>query len=302
MTDFYTIKDGQADLAIAPLNLTVLLAPYSTTPAVTLEDPADGSLTIPAGYQSVGHFQKQAGLTLGNEFDSKDIEAYGEPEPIRTIINKRTTMFDFSMYQNQRNVLELIWTQDFSDLMPSDFGGIVMEAPKVPKNIYYRAILVGMDDRNDREIWMYWLLPKVKLDKLDSQTLNDDNVLEYKPSLKAFRDDVAGYSVAQGFAGPGWRDVVATAGFATTLTALDMTPAAPSITVSAGAGHTVQMVVEGDNGINYTPDCVFVSSDPLKATVSSTGLVTGVATGSTTITATKVGTALTDTAAVTVGA
>lgn len=298
MTDFYTIKDAQADLAIAPLNLTVLLAPYSVTPALTLEDPTDGSLSIPNGYKSVGHFEKKSGLTLGNEFDSKDIEAYGEPEPIRTIINKRTTTFDFSMFQNQRNVLELIWTSDFSDVQPSEFGGIVLEAPKVPKNIYYRAILVGLDDRNDREVWVYWLLPKVKLDKVDNQTLNDDDVIEYKPTLKAFRDDGVGYSVAQGFAGPGWRDIVATAGFGDALTALNVTPNAPGVTVATGAGHTVQLLVEGDNGINYTPDVTFTSSAPTKATVSRSGLVTGIATGSATITATKG--ALTATAAVTV--
>lgn len=296
--DFYTIKDAQADLAIAPLNLTVLLAPYSTTPALTLESPTDGSLTIPNGYKSVGHFEKKAGLTLGNEFDSKDIEAYGEPEPIRTIINKRTTTFDFSMFQNQKNVLELIWTQDFSDVQPSEFGGIVLEAPKVPKNIYYRAILVGLDDRNDEEVWVYWLLPKVKLDKIDNQTLNDDNVIEYKPTLKAFRDDVVGYSVAQGFAGPGWRSIVDKAGFAASLTSLSVTPATASLTVAAGASHTVQLLVEGDNGINYTPDAKFVSSAPAIASVSASGLVTGVAAGSATITATKG--ALTDTVAVTV--
>lgn len=298
MTDFYTIKDAQADLAIAPLNLTVLLAPYSTTPALTLESAVDGSLTIPPGYKSVGHFEKQAGLTLGNEFDSKDVEAYGEPEPIRTIINKRSTTFDFSMFQNQRNVLELIWTEDFSDVQPSAFGGIVLEAPKTPKNIYYRAILVGMDDRENRELWVYWLLPKVKLEKIDNQTLNDDNVIEYKPTLKAFRDDTVGYSVAQGFAGPGWRDIVATAGFGSALTAISATPATTTVTAATGVGHTVQLLVEGDNGINYTPDAKFVSSAPDKATVSASGLVTGVAAGSATITVTKG--ALTDTVAVTV--
>lgn len=287
MSEFYTIKDAQADLAVAPLNLTVLLAPYSVDPALTLESPVDGSLVIPPGYKSVGHFEKQAGLVLGNEFDSKDIEAYGEPEPIRTIINKRTTTFEFSMFQNQRNVLELVWAEDYSNVEPSEFGGIVLEAPKVPKNIYYRAILVGLDDRNDKEVWVYWLLPKVKLDRLDNQTLNDDNVLEYKPTLKAFRDETAGYSVAQGFAGPGWREIVNTAGFGANLTELSITPASIEVTASAGATHTAQLLVEGNNGINYTSDCVFASSDPTKATVSRSGLVTGVAEGAAVITAVR---------------
>lgn len=285
MTDFYTIKDAQADLAIAPLNLTVLLAPYSVSPALTLESPTDGSLTVPEGYVSVGHFEKKAGLTLGTDITSKDIEAYGEPDPIRTIISKRTTTFEFSMFQNQRNVLEVFWAQDYSNVTPTAFGGIVLEAPKIPQNIYYRAILVGLDDRNTREVWAYWLLPKVKLDKVDNQVLNDDNVLEYKPTMKAFRDDVAGYSVAQGFAGPGWRDIVALSGFSQSLTAINLTPSGPSITAATGASHTVQLMVEGNNGINYTPDATFTTSAADKATVSGSGLVTGVAAGTSTVTA-----------------
>ena len=58
------------------------------------------------------------------------------------------------------------------------------------------------------------------------------------------------------------------------------------------------MTVTGDNGINYTGDVTYTSSAPDKATVSSTGLITGVAAGSATITVKKG--ALTDTVAVTV--
>lgn len=298
MVDFYSIKDPRPDLVLAPLNLIALFAPIDATPATTLESPTDGSLDVPVAYKSLGHFEKKAGVGIGNEFDSKDIEAYGEPEPIRIIKNKRTTSFEVSLFENSLDVLGIVWTDDFSDVTPSEFGGVVLPAPKQPKNIFYRCILLGLDDRNDREVWVYWLLPKVQLDKVDNQTLNDDNVIEYKVTMKAFKDPVLGYSVAQGFAGPGWRDIVHLARFGQELTSINATPASPSVTVSAGASHTVQLVVEGNNGINYTPDCTFVSSDPTKATVSSSGLITGVATGSTTVTVTKG--SLTDTVSVTV--
>lgn len=300
MTDFATLKDAQADLAFAPLNLTVLLAPYSATPAETLESAVDGSLDVPAEYVSVGHFQKAAGLTIGTDMQSQDIEAYGEADPIRTIISRRKTTFDFSMYQNQRNVLELMWTQDYSGVTPSDFGGVVLEAPATPKNKYYRAVLLGQDDRDGRDIWVYWLMPKVKLESVDSQSLNDDNVIEYRPTLVAFKDDTLGYSVAQGFAGPGWRDVLHLSGFGDALTAIEATPETVSVTVATGINHTKQLTVTGDNGINYTGDVTYTSSAPDKATVSSTGLITGVSAGSATITAKKG--ALTDTVAVTVTA
>ena len=212
MTDFAALKDAQADLAFAPLNLTVLLAPYSATPAETLEG-ADGSLDVPAEYQSVGHFAKKAGVQLSTDITSQDIEAYGESDPIRNIISRRKTSFMFSMFQNQRNVLELIAAEDFSTVQPTAHGGVVLPNPATPKNRYYRAALIGQDDRDGQEIWIYWLMPKVKLDKVDSQTLNDDNVIEYKPTLTAFKDDVLGYSVAQGFAGPGWLEVLSLTGF-----------------------------------------------------------------------------------------
>lgn len=285
MTDFDDLKAVQADLAFAPINATVLLAPYSVTAPTTIESDVDGSLSVPAEFVSVGHLEKKAGISLTNEIESKDIEAYGEPEPIRTIINKRKTSFDFSMFQNQRSVLELWWATDFSGVTPTATGGVVLEAPSVPGNVYYRAIILGQDDRNNRPIWVYWLLPKVKLSKLDNQTLNDDMVVEYKPTLTAFKDGVLGYSVAQGFAGPGWRDLVSVAGFGTAPTSISAASATETVTASAGASHTKQLVVTGDNGLVYTADCTYSSATPAKATVSASGLVTGVSSGSAVITA-----------------
>jgi hypothetical protein len=307
MTDFFTYTDTIADLTFAALKCNVLLAPQSVDPVLTLESATDGSLDIPAEYKTVGYFEKKAGVKLTNKIDSTDIEAYGEPEPIRTIISKRTTSFDFSMYQNQRNVLELFWATNLSGLAASEFGGVVVEAPPVPKNIYYRAIIVGLDDRNDRDIYTYWLLPKVKLSDIDNQSLADDGVIEYHPTLKAFKEPSLGYSVAQGFAGPGWRDLVHLTGFVAPPTTISATPSTATVTAATGISHTAQILVTGGNGINYTPDATFTSADVTKVTVSAAGLITGVASGSAVVTAHYTpfnplggSSALTDTVAVTV--
>lgn len=299
MPSFASIKDAQADLAIAALNCTVLLAPYNTTDAPdTLESPTDGSLDIPAEFVSLGHFEKKAGVALATDITAADIEAYGESDPIRTIISKRKTSINFSMYQNGKAQLELIWAANYDDVVPSAFGGVVLPAPSTPGNIFYRAILLGLDTRNSREVWPYWLMPKVQLSKVDNQSLNDDGVLEYKPTLTAFKDDLTQYSVAQGFAGPGWRDIIDLSGFAAALTTISATPTTK--TISMAGTLTQQITVTGDNSINYTPDCSFSTSAPSTATVSASGLITGVAVGTATITAHKG--LLTDTIAVTVTA
>jgi hypothetical protein len=97
-----------------------------------------------------------------------------------------------------------------------------------------------------------------------------------------------GYSVAQGFAGPGWRDIVDEAGFKTAPTSISVSPTGPiALTVAAGASKTSQLTVTGSNGINLTANCTYSSSAPAKVTVSSGGLLTGVSAGTgTTITVT----------------
>lgn len=50
--------------------------------------------------------------------------------------------------------------------------------------------------------------------------------------------------------------------------------------ISVAVAATKQVVVEADNGLNYTPLCSFTSADPTKFTVSASGLITGVAAGS----------------------
>jgi hypothetical protein len=68
--------------------------------------------------------------------------------------------------------------------------------------------------------------------------------------------------------------------------------------ISLDDGEVFQLQVEDNNGINRTAEASFVSGTPATATVSSSGLVTAVAAGTSTITATLG--ALTDTCAVTV--
>jgi hypothetical protein len=74
------------------------------------------------------------------------------------------------------------------------------------------------------------------------------------------------------------------------VSAITVTPQAPAITAASGASHTVQLKVLDSNGVNRTLDSntSYVSATTSHATVSSTGLVTGVAAGTSVVTATYV--------------
>lgn len=301
MADFENLRAAKNELVLANLHLAALFAPYSTAPITSLENPATGDLVSLTGYTSAGIIEKGAGVDLGNDTSSTDIEAYGDSDPARTIINKRTVTFQANFLESNYQTLEKFWGTSLTGVTPSTFGGVVIEAPALPRNIYYRCVLLGQDDVDGHDLYPYWILPKVKLDSVDTQSMRDDGAMSYNMTFKAFRDSNAGFSVAQGFAGPGWTHLVSRAGFVAAPTA---------ITAAAAGGSTItgtatkQITVTGSNGINYTPLCTFTSATPAKATVSSTGLVTGVSAGSSVITATYLpagsATALTSTVTITV--
>lgn len=281
MADFETLRDAKNELVLADLHLAVLFAPTSTTPLTTLEDPATGDIVALTGYRSAGLMEKSAGVSITNDTESTDIEGYGEAEPVRNIINKRTTQFQATFLETNITTLEKYWGTTFSNVVPSTHGGVVLEAPALPKNVYYRCILLGQDDVDEFPLYTYFIMPRVKLESVDSQELKDDGAVTYTLTFQAFRDSTVGFSVAQGWCGPGWAHLVSRAGFVAAPTSLTATAATGdlSVTAAAGADHTVQLKVMGNNGVNYTPLCSFTSATPATATVSSSGLVTGVAAG-----------------------
>lgn len=301
MPDFETIRDAKADLVLAHLHFAVLFDSISSDASVTLEDAATGDLTVPATAESAGIIEKAAGVSLTHEMDTTDIEGYGEADPVRTIISKRSVQFEAKFLETNKTVLEKYWGTVFDDtnLDVSEFGGVTIKAPTLPKNLFYRAYLVATDDVNGEDLYAYYVMPRVKLVNVANQESRDNEAVGYTLTFQAYRDNEVGFSVLQGWCGPGWRQLVHKTGFVSVPTAIDATPA--TVTVASGADS--QLTVTADNGVNVTPDARYSSSDVTKATVSSSGLVTGVAAGSATITVTYElpgGSDVTDTVAVTV--
>lgn len=302
MADFETVRDAHNELVLAHLHYAILFDKTSNAAVSTLEDAATGDLDVPATAQSAGIIEKKAGVSLVHNIDSTDIEGYGEAEPVRTIISKRTVQFEADFLETKKIVLETFWGTVFSseNLTVSPHGGVTIKAPTLPKNVFYRAYLVATDDVDGLDLFAYYIMPRVKLVKVDNQDSKDDGAASYKMTFQAFRDSALGFSVLQGWCGPGWRRLVHKTGFVSAPASIDATPA----TISVAAGDDEQLTVTGSNNINYTPDCSFVSAVPATASVDETGLITGVVAGTTSITVTYNGVspALTDTVAVTVTA
>jgi hypothetical protein len=298
-TNFENIRSAKQELVLANLHLAVLFAPITSPVLTNLEDPLTGDIVALNNYSSAGIIEKGAGVDLGNENNTTDIEAYGDADPVRSIISKRTVTFKADFLETNITTLQQFWGTSLSQLTPSAQGGIVIQAPALPKNIYYRAILLGQDDVDGEDLFMYWIMPKVKLDSVDNQSIKDDGAMSYMMTFKAFKDSAAGFSVAQGFCGPGWVHMAARAGFGQAVTALTATISttqggavfAANLTGTAAtlAGTFRNIKLVGQNGYNYTVNASYTSSNTAKATVDTDGTIripVGATAGTATITAT----------------
>jgi hypothetical protein len=218
MPDFETVRDAKADLVLAHLHFAVLFDSASSPGVTTLEDAGTGDLELPATAQSAGIIEKGAGVSLTHEMDSNDIEAYGESDPVRTIISKRSVKFEAKFLETNKVVLEKFWGTVFTDdnLDVSALGGVTIKAPTLPKNIFYRTYLVATDDVNGQDLYAYYIMPRVKLVDVSNSESKDDDAVSYTMTFQAYRDNTLGFAVLQGWCGPGWRSLVHKTGFVAT--------------------------------------------------------------------------------------
>ncbi|QSM01072.1 major tail protein [Mycobacterium phage Nanosmite] len=284
MADFETIRDAHNELVRAHLHYAILFDDMDNDAVETLEDTVTGDLEIPATAQSAGIIEKQAGVSLTHEIDSTDIDGYGDAEPVRTIISRRVVQFQANFLETNKVVLEKFWGTVFDDsnLTVSPNGGVTIKAPSLPKNVFYRAYLVTEDDVNGEELYAYYIMPRVKLVNVDTQQSQDDGAVSYNMTFQAFKDSDLGFAVLQGWCGPGWLRLVDKTGFVAPVTSITAT--AVDTALSLASDDDEQLVVTGNNGINYTPIAKYSVTTGTAVTVDKTGLVTAVAAGSATVT------------------
>lgn len=293
MVDFASdVRQGNPDLEIAVLDWAIYLAPKSAEMPDDFTDTDGSILALPPEYIPVGNLDKKAGTKLATAINSTPVETYGEQGPTRIIRKSRDTTVDFTMQQTSMVSAGAYWGQDFSAVIPdATTGETHLVISESAFNVEYNLIMIGFDGELDAEIYTIIDSGRATLQKSGDITYNDDGIAMYPVTLQFLRSRTLGYATRITYAGPGWQPLAGAAGF---LTSISVTPATATLAVAA----TQQLTVTDSNGIDVTALATYVSGTPAKATVNSSGLITAVATGSSTVTATYMG--FTDTCAVTV--
>ena len=210
---------GQSDLELAARDLAVLLAPYDDThPLLPTLEATDGTLTIPSYYVSVGNFTKSAGGTLGHKQDINDIDSHGKGSPTRQLASKRAITIAVEPQETKLVTLAVYWGTDWLSNAPtlSAHGGFAEAIPELPLNLKFRTILLGWDDFNGEDIFIYWIGNKCNVGATSDTELVDSNVVRYPFTLNCQPDSANDSALTVGICGPGWESLqdVANPGFA----------------------------------------------------------------------------------------
>jgi|688.fasta_scaffold26064_6 hypothetical protein len=208
MSGISSFQKGQADLELAARDLTVLLTPLtSARPALTTLEGVGGALTIPSYYVSVGNFTKSAGVTIGHSPEFNDIDSHGKAGPTRQLASRRVITVGFEAQETKLANLSLYWGTDWLSDRPavSATGGFAQAIPELPLNMKFRAIILGWDDYNGQDIFVYWIANKVNVSATQDQELVDSNVIRYPYTLNCMSEDATDSPLTVGFCGAGFQ-------------------------------------------------------------------------------------------------
>lgn len=296
-TTYAALKDKNDALVLTASDWYVGLhawTPGASYMPVDLTDASGILQTLPAGWMTSGEIQKAAGVSLAPDTQTADIEGYGSPSPRRKLVTGEGFTIDY-MAQEWRKINQEIWhNTDLTTVSATPGKGYTARKQSDLTVRYYSAIVIAKDFASDY-LYPWFKFPKVSVSKRAAMQGQIGKELGLGFTMTVLDDSEFGSLYDFGVAGAGFDDIAEDAGFAAAATSIVVTPSAASIAV----GAQLQLLVIDDNGFDRTAECTWGTSNAARATVSTSGRVTGVATGSAaTITATLG--ALNNTAAITV--
>lgn len=221
--------------------------------------PTDASSALAAGFSDLGYVSED-GVTNSNTPETDDINAWGG-DVVLTVQTSKPDEFKFTLIESLNSgVLKVVYGDENVTV---DNGAITVQATSAEQEEHAYVIDMALRGGAMRRI----VIPNGKVKEVGDIVYKDDEAIGYEITLAALPNasGVTHYEYTTPGSGSGF-----------TAIALDKS------TVSVAHGSTTTLVA------TTTPAggrVTWATSAPSKATVNSSGVVTGVAAGSAVITA-----------------
>jgi len=232
--------------------------------------PGDATEAIDNSLTEVGYISED-GIKQSIDAKTENIKAWQNGDTVRTVQSSHEVTFEFTMIESNDDAKELYYGQTVVA------GKIELTGEQMPEKAYVFEMLDGGTA-------MRIVLPRARVVDRGEIVWKNDEAVAYNVTVNALPDDtgVKAYLYQED-------DV--------TVASLDVSPS--TLSISSGSANLIAVATMSDSSTrNVTALATWTTSNAAKATVDDYGVVTKVAAGSATITATWHGAS--DTCAVTV--
>lgn len=286
MSGIAAYQGGQSDLELASADCAVLLRPITGAPILTdLEDAIDGGLDaakigLGSGFETVGNWTKQAGLKLTNNPTINEIKSHGKGSPTALIASEAEKSITYTPQE-----LKLINLQNAWGFLPdavsdvSEHGGFTIAIPELPAQLQWQLVLLSWTSFAGLDVIKYWIANKTIVGRRNDVDLKDSDVITHGVTLTAqTHPALPGKPFIFGMCGAGVKALAAAAADGSLYKKASGVTITPT-TAALAVGETRQLTVSDSNGVDRTAAATFTSDNTADVTVSTTGLITAVATG-----------------------
>lgn len=210
MATFASLKDKQDALVFAALDCLVLVKPHDGTYPETLTD-ASGELQALEGFQSIGEFQKEAGVGLTFDKEVDGPEGYGSRGKRRYIVSNEGINLSVTAQEHRLNTLGIAYDADTKSLVAAgkgnqEDGGFIVKKNRAARLPEYTVVVIGADGDPGQEIYPVWIVPKMTMTTAGDLNLSDSGALEFDLTFEGTESAEYGSLYGFGYVGPGMSD------------------------------------------------------------------------------------------------
>lgn len=185
---------------------------------LALTGPTGGFLPVPADYQAgaVGLIDKGAGVEFPRDVSTQEATSYNHGGPTRVDTEEDKKGVKFTAQETRRQVLEMAYGIDLSNVVQQANGEVVIDHPELPDDLEGRLLVIGHDPKY--QIAMGKWFPRFQPKDFPTVSWKRDEVVTYEIAGDALYDEEFGISVREFIAGPGAKAMADAIGFKGTVT------------------------------------------------------------------------------------
>lgn len=204
--NFEKLRAAQGKLIRKALGGFIMVAPMEVEMPENIMADAEGNLIDfkAAGFEPVGWLTKGDGINFSRETETSEVESFGAQEPTRIDITKDTNSAAFTCQETNRQVMELFYGKDLSELTMDENGEFAFTPDNSPETIYRRVIYIAKDGNGPNAKFIAKKMPRAMVSETGEQSWSSENELSYGLTMRASMDGELGYAVEHRFGGPGF--------------------------------------------------------------------------------------------------